>query len=76
MKLNSAPDEQLVRALGDDHSAAFAVLLARYRRGLYNYVLRLCGRPHDAEELTQEVFLRILRHCGTFRGESSLNSMY
>jgi len=74
VKLNPAPDEQLIRALCSGRGAAFAVLFARHRLGLYNYVLRLCGRSHDAEELTQEAFLRMLRHCRTFRGDSTLKT--
>ena len=43
-----------------DH-AAFELLLTRHEQGVYRYVLRFISSPSMAEELTQEVFLRVCK---------------
>lgn len=57
---------------GDDR--AFEEVYARYAGMVYSLALRLAGDPEEAADLTQEVFLRIYRHLGTFRGRSSLKT--
>ena len=39
---------------------------------IYRACLRILGRPHDAEDVTQEAFLIAFRSIGGFRGEGSL----
>ncbi len=57
---------------GDDR--AFEEVYARYAGMIYSLALRLAGDPEEAADLTQEAFLRIYRHLGTFRGRSSLKT--
>lgn len=49
---------------------AFGQLVSKYQDRLYNLILRMCGRAADAEELTQETFLKALESLDQFRGES------
>jgi RNA polymerase sigma-70 factor (ECF subfamily) len=49
---------------------AFGSLVAKYQDRIYNLVLRMCGRPSDAEELAQETFLKALERISQFRGTS------
>jgi RNA polymerase sigma-70 factor (ECF subfamily) len=53
------PDPAILRKAqkGDDH--AFTIILRMYETPVYNYVLRLVGDRSLAEDLTQEVFLRV-----------------
>jgi len=44
---------------GDE--AAFAYLVQKYRRPMVGFMYRLCHNPSTAEELAQEVFLRVYR---------------
>jgi len=55
--------------LGD--TDAFCELAARYERRIYSLALHYCRRPQDAEDLSQEVWLRAYQAIGTFRQESS-----
>jgi RNA polymerase sigma-70 factor (ECF subfamily) len=68
------PDKLLVnRCLaGDD--AAFSEIIGRYKGKLYNYILRMTGDADDAEDLTQEVFIRMYSSLDSFRKQSSLNT--
>ncbi len=53
---------------------AFAEVYRAYESTVYNLALRMSGDPFDAADLTQEVFLRVHRHLGKFRGGSSLKT--
>jgi RNA polymerase sigma-70 factor (ECF subfamily) len=47
-------------------------LLQKHMPRVYNLAYRLLGNQTDAEELTQDVLLQVLRKWESFRGESSL----
>ena len=49
---------------GDDH--AYAVLVRRYQRGLYNLAFRMVHERELARDLTQDVFVRVHRSLGKF----------
>lgn len=57
---------------GDE--TAFPEVYERYGALVYNLALRLSNDAEDAADLTQEVFLRIFRHLGKFRGGASLKT--
>ncbi len=50
---------------GDD--AALAELYNLYFPRVYRYILARVGNPYDAEDLTEEVFLRVLDAIGRFQ---------
>ena len=54
-------DEALMEAFREGDGDAFAELTQRHRRGLFNFLLRSVGNRSRAEELLQEVFLRVIR---------------
>lgn len=54
-------DEDLMLAFRDGDATAFEQLVSRHKRGLYNFLLRSVHNKSRAEELLQEVFLRVIR---------------
>jgi RNA polymerase sigma-70 factor (ECF subfamily) len=52
-------------ALAGDRTA-FAKLVDHYQRPVYNFTYRMLGNRGDAEDATQEVFLRAYRALGTY----------
>ena len=54
--------------------AAFNEIVSRYKGKIYNYLYRMTGSADDAEDLTQEVFVRMYTSIGTFRAEASLST--
>jgi RNA polymerase sigma-70 factor (ECF subfamily) len=59
-------------AAGDD--AACAELVAQHQRMVYQLAFHLLGSREEALDLSQEVFLRVFRTVGSFRGQSSLRT--
>jgi len=60
------PEVELVRRAQRGDEGAFSILVRRYDTGVFNYVLRLVGDRSLAEDLTQEVFLRVFQGLPTF----------
>ena len=63
-------DFVLARAAATGASDAVGDLYRRHRRRVYSLCLRITRDAADAEDLTQEVFIQLLRKIGSFRGES------
>ena len=57
-----ASDEELARRARDGSEAAFALLVDRFQRPLYQFLWVRTSRPEDAEELVQETFLKAWRN--------------
>lgn len=53
---------------------AFCLLARSYERRVYRLALHYCQNAHDAEDLSQEVWLKAYRAIGGFRGESSFHT--
>jgi RNA polymerase sigma-70 factor (ECF subfamily) len=60
-------DEELMFRVQDGDRRAFDALVGRYRKRLYNYLLRLLGRPDEAEEFAQETFVKAYVHAEKYR---------
>jgi RNA polymerase sigma-70 factor (ECF subfamily) len=64
--VTSPTDVQLVeRALEGDEEAC-RVLVSRHERRVYNLVARMLRDPAEAQDVTQEVFIRAFRHLASF----------
>jgi len=53
---------------------SFEDIFSRYHDRMYRYILRLMHQPDEAEDLTQETFLRVHSELSTLRNESALTS--
>jgi RNA polymerase sigma-70 factor, ECF subfamily len=60
-------DEALMAAYQDGNVQAFSELVARHERALWNFVRRFVGDGASAEDLLQEVFLRVVRSSGEWQ---------
>jgi len=65
----TSEDELIRRAQGGDLEA-FCRLAKNYERRVYTLALHYCRRPEDAEDLSQEVWLKAFKSLGGFRFES------
>jgi len=64
--LRALEDTGLVNAYLDGETRSFDVLVERYQTRLLNFVYRIVGDRERAEDLVQEVFVRVYRHLGRF----------
>ncbi|MEZ4410896.1 MAG: sigma-70 family RNA polymerase sigma factor [Polyangiales bacterium] len=65
------PSDALVLAAKNGNRRAFAGLVLRYRPRILALALHLTGNAHDAEDVTQDVFLRAWQHLPTFEHRSA-----
>jgi RNA polymerase sigma-70 factor, ECF subfamily len=68
---SNQPDRELARMASEGDAAAFEEIYRRYRRLVFGIALRMTGNAADAEDLTQESFISVLRRIGSFRGDSA-----
>lgn len=64
------PEQRLLERCQAADPAAWEELVRRHSPRVYNLCLRFTGRAHDAEDLTQEAFLRIFRNLASYRPEA------
>ena len=67
-------DPRLLERLRRRDERAFALLFRHTRDRIYNTVLRMVGCRAEAQDVTQEVYLKAYRALAGFRGEASLMS--
>ncbi len=62
-------ESRLARAAAEGDGQAFARLYDLYETRIYNFCLRLLGAKHDAEDATQEAFIKVLGRLPEIEGE-------
>ncbi len=73
--LDKLPDSELWQHASQGDEAAFVTLYRRRQSAVYRFALRMSGSPATAEDVTQEVFLALMREGGRYdAGRSSLAS--
>jgi RNA polymerase sigma-70 factor (ECF subfamily) len=65
-----ATDEMLMVRYQRGERKAFAELVRRHNRPIYNFVLRQLRVPAVAEEVTQDVFMRLVQNAAEFKHEA------
>jgi len=68
-----AESELVSRAAGGD-SAAFQALVERHRSRVYRVAYQFAGNHADAEDIAQEVFIKVYRSLDRFRQDAQLTS--
>jgi RNA polymerase sigma-70 factor (ECF subfamily) len=61
------PDSQLVQQCLQGEGLAWEKLVRLHTRRIYNICYRFTGQRHEAEDMTQEVFLRVYSTLGKFQ---------
>jgi RNA polymerase sigma-70 factor (ECF subfamily) len=70
----SLDDAAIMLELKAGNMAAFDVLIAKYRKPIVNFMYRMTRNQAVAEELAQEVFLRVYRSRETYRAEARFST--
>ncbi len=75
-KMNPTPDEELLHQMMAGDEGAFIVLYRRWQASIYRFALRMCGSEALAEDVTQEVFLILMREGGRYDAKKGSLSSY
>jgi len=59
IEMNGDSDEELARQMAEGSENAFVSLISRYRRRIFAHALSFTRRPEEAEELTQDIFIKL-----------------
>ncbi len=74
IKNEKSRESDAIRQARDGDATAFEYLYGLHSRQVYAVCLRMVGDTTEAEDLTQEAFLRLFRKIHTFRGESAFST--
>lgn len=69
-----AEDLSCVRRAQGGSRDALGQLIARHQGWIYNIVVRMLYYPHDAEDATQEILIKLITKLSTFEGRSSFRT--
>jgi RNA polymerase sigma-70 factor, ECF subfamily len=67
-------DADLIARAQQGEETAFEAIYHAHKRRVYHLCFRMIGNAAEAEELTQEAFLRLFRKIHTFRGDSAFST--
>ena len=67
-------DRELLQASAAGNHEAFRLLVEKYQRNVFQICLGFVREPHDAEDLTQDVFFQIYKNAGRFQGKSRVST--
>ena len=70
----SINDNGIVETLKQSPENGFRMLMAKYQEPVYWHIRRLVVSHDDAQDASQETFVRIYRSLGNYRGDCSLRS--
>ena len=67
-------DLRMVADIREDAEKGFRVLLQRYKEMIYWHIRRIVASHEDAQDATQETFVRVFRNIRQYAGDSSLKT--
>jgi len=71
---SNATDAELVEQAKNGDRTALEKLVLRHQAWIYNIAVRMVFQPHDAEEVTQEVLVKVITKRSRARVSSALGS--
>src|SRR5262245_58497507 len=74
MPMDRTQDRQLIARLQAGDERALQELADRYGARIFQLAIRHMKNREDAEEVTQDVLMKVFRKIGAFRGDSALSS--
>ncbi|MFC1555453.1 RNA polymerase sigma factor [candidate division KSB1 bacterium] len=69
-----ADERELIESIRSGEKQSFRKLVERYQKDVYRLALNMTGSHHDAEDISQDVFIKAYRSVHSFRGDSKLGT--
>ena len=73
-ELSRAEDKDLIRAALDGEQDAFKRLMKKYHGAIYHLIVRMIGYNAEAEDLTQEAFIKAFNSLASFNDEFAFST--
>ena len=67
-------EQQLINRILGGHTEDYAYFLDTYSREVFAFVMRIVMQQEDAEELTQDAFVKAFNHLDSFAGQSAFST--
>ena len=72
--LSGAADYELAQKAAAGDLTAFEEIYWRHHRRVFGVCLRMTKNVHEAEDVTQQVFLNLFKKIGSFRGDAAFST--
>jgi len=72
--MEQASDNYLIEQILEGRTECFSALMERYDKPVFSLIVKIVDNRQDAEELTQDVFLKAFRSLFSFRHDSSFST--
>lgn len=70
--MTASQEAEIVRRVLEGDADAFGAIVDEYQKNVYNLALRMTGNPEDAQDMSQEAFIKAFNSLASFRGDSKL----
>lgn len=74
MEILLEDETQLIQLVQNGDKTAFRELVEKHKRNVYYLAFDLTGNREDAEDVSQEVFIKVYKSIKKFRGDSKLST--
>ena len=65
-------DKELIQGYLSGEVSALELLVDRYKKQLFGYIMNMTRNPHEADEVFQEVWLKVIRKLSRYRDKNFL----
>ena len=72
--MRAVSDEQLIEWVANGDSSCLGTLFERYHKSVYRFCLQMTRNNQHAEDVVQEVFMKVLKKAGSFRHDGTFKS--
>jgi len=72
--MRAVSDEQLIEWVANGDASCLGTLFERHHKGVFQFCLQMCRHPQQAEDVVQEVFIKVLKKARSFRNEGTFKS--
>ena len=69
--MRAVSDEQLIEWVANGDASCLGTLFERHHKGVYKFCLQMTRNPEQAEDVVQEVFMKVLKKAGSFRHQGT-----
>lgn len=72
--MNFQEDQYYIEQIKQGNTAAFATLVEKHKSMVFTICVKIVKKPEDAEELAQDVFLKVYEKLDSFRGDARFST--